>query len=112
MLAADHDAALRAGREVIDAQREELLRRDAAMLARYCDDVIVSLDGPRDIHNAIRNVPRAYERLAEGVAAVRTADPQLSVSGRCTVQRANFHALRATVRAALELGLQDRYAAL
>jgi len=82
-----------------------LLARDAAALAQYCDDVVVSLDGPREIHDLIRNVPRAYERLAEGVAAVRAAGPSVAVSGRCTVQRANFHVLRATVAAAHELGL-------
>lgn len=82
-----------------------LLKRDAAQLARYCDDVIVSLDGPREIHNRIRNIRRAYEKLAEGVAAVKTANPSLCVSGRCTVQRENHRALRATVAAAHDLGL-------
>jgi MoaA/NifB/PqqE/SkfB family radical SAM enzyme len=82
-----------------------LLRRDATRLVRYCDDVIVSLDGPRGVHNRIRNVPRAYEKLEEGVAAVRVADADVRVSGRCTVQRHNFRDLRATVGAARELGL-------
>jgi MoaA/NifB/PqqE/SkfB family radical SAM enzyme len=82
-----------------------LLRRHAAELARRCDDVVVSLDGPREIHNQVRNLPRAYEKLAEGVAAVRAAGPHVLISGRCTVQRANYHALRATVAAAHELGL-------
>jgi len=82
-----------------------LLRRDAGSLVRWCDDVIVSLDGPRVVHDRIRNVARAYEKLAEGVAAVRAADPRVAVSGRCTVQRENFRELRATVRAARELGL-------
>src|SRR5689334_1386158 len=50
-----------------------LLRRDAVDLVRYCDDVIVSLDGPQALHDRIRNLPRAYERLAEGVAAVKEA---------------------------------------
>lgn len=82
-----------------------LLRRDAGNLVRWCDDVIVSLDGPRAVHDRIRNVARAYEKLAEGVAAVRAADPRIAVSGRCTVQRENFGEIRATVRAARELGL-------
>jgi Fe-coproporphyrin III synthase len=81
-----------------------LLSRDALRLVRYCDDVIVSLDGPREIHDRIRNLPRAYDKLAEGVAAVRAADPNVAVSGRCTVQRENFSALRATVEAAREIG--------
>jgi len=82
-----------------------LLRRHAAELVRRCDDVVVSLDGPQPIHDQIRNVPRAYERLAEGVAAVKLADSNVLVTGRCTIQRSNFQSLRATVEAAHALGL-------
>lgn len=82
-----------------------LLRRHAAELVQRCDDVVVSLDGPRAIHDAIRAVPRAYERLGEGVAAVKALDASVQVTARCTVQRANHRALRATVTAAHSLGL-------
>src|SRR5689334_17886382 len=41
-----------------------LLRRHAAELVQRCDDVVVSLDGPRETHNFIRDIPRAYEKLA------------------------------------------------
>ncbi|HZO90942.1 MAG TPA: radical SAM protein [Chthonomonadaceae bacterium] len=82
-----------------------LLKRHAAELVRYCDDVIVSLDGPQPIHDQIRSLPRAYAKMAEGVAAVKAADGRVAVSGRCTVQRANFQFLRATVAAAHALGL-------
>lgn len=82
-----------------------LLVRDADPLAFYCDDVVVSLDGPREVHDRIRNVPRAYDRLAEGIAALRAAGPDVAITGRCTVQRANFRHLRAAVAAARELGL-------
>ncbi len=82
-----------------------LLKKHAAAVVRYCDDVVVSLDGPRDIHNAIRNVPRAYERLMEGVQALKEIAPQLKVTGRCTVQRSNYTYLRAVVSAARDIGL-------
>ncbi|HYR07589.1 MAG TPA: radical SAM protein, partial [Longimicrobium sp.] len=82
-----------------------LLRRHAAELVRWCDDVVVSLDGPPAVHDAIRRVPGAFARLADGVAAVRDADPAVRVSGRCTVQRANYRELRATVAAARAAGL-------
>jgi Fe-coproporphyrin III synthase len=82
-----------------------LLARDASWLVRYCDDVVVSLDGPREVHDRIRNLPRAYDKLAEGVAAVRAAGPEVTVSGRCVVQRGNCRELRATVAAAREIGL-------
>lgn len=82
-----------------------LLRQHAAELVLRCDDVVVSLDGPQNVHDQIRNIPRAYERLAEGVAAVKRADANVQVTGRCTVQRANYGSLRATVAAAHTIGL-------
>lgn len=82
-----------------------LLSRDAARVARYCAEVIVSLDGPEAVHDRIRNLPRAYQKLAAGVAALRALAPTLPITGRCTVQRLNFRDLRATAAAARELGL-------
>jgi MoaA/NifB/PqqE/SkfB family radical SAM enzyme len=82
-----------------------LLERHAVALVKRCDDVVVSLDGPQPIHDVVRNIPRAFERLAIGVAAVKAADPRVQVTARCTVQRANFRSLRATVRAARDSGL-------
>lgn len=82
-----------------------LLRRHAAELVRRCDDVVVSLDGPPALHNLIRNIPRAYERLADGIVAVREAGPHVQITARCTVQRANYASLCETVAAAHDLGL-------
>ena len=86
-----------------------LLERHATRIVEYCDDVVVSLDGPADVHDRIRNVPRAFERLARGVAAVNAAaaarGATVSVSGRCTVQKQNYRHLSAIVRAAHDIGL-------
>jgi MoaA/NifB/PqqE/SkfB family radical SAM enzyme len=81
-----------------------LLARDAAWLPELVDDVVVSLDGPRAVHDAIRNVPRAFDRLAEGVRALRARAPELAITARCTVQRANAAHLLETARAAREIG--------
>jgi MoaA/NifB/PqqE/SkfB family radical SAM enzyme len=79
-----------------------LLSRDAGWLPNFVDDVIVSLDGPPDVHDRIRNVPRAYQRLSDGVEALRSADLEstVRVSARCTVQRINHDRLCDTVDAA------------
>lgn len=83
-----------------------LLRRDAGEVARHCQEVIVSLDGPREVHDRIRNLPGAYDKLAAGVAALRgAAGAGLPIGARCTVQRANFRHLRSTAAAARDLGL-------
>ncbi len=84
-----------------------LLERKAAEVARLVDDVIVSLDGPREVHDAVRRVPGAFDRLAAGVRALRAEAPGIPVSARSTVQRANARHLRATVAAARALGLDS-----
>ena len=82
-----------------------LLERHAQAIAANVDDVIVSLDGPREVHNRIRRVPGAFEALAAGVKAIRAQRPEFSISARCTVQRLNHAELRATVAEARGLGL-------
>ncbi len=84
-----------------------LLARDAEQIARRCDDVIVSLDGPREVHDAIRRVPRAYDKLAAGVAALHRQAPGFPVTARCVVQRANYRDLPGVVAAAHDLGLDQ-----
>lgn len=76
------------------------LAEHAKLVDESFDEVIVSLDGPRAIHDAIRRVPGAFDRLAAGVRAI--AKP---AHARCTVQKANHAALVETARAARALGL-------
>jgi len=84
-----------------------LLSRYAEQIADHVDEVIVSLDGPAEIHNRIRSVASAYERLAEGVAALRLLKPRLPVAARSTVQRLNCAHLVRTMRAAHDLKLDS-----
>lgn len=84
-----------------------LLKPQAASVVECVDDLIVSLDGPRDVHNEVRGIPNALERLSEGVAALRQLRSGMAVRGRCTVQKANHASLRATVQAAKQLNLNS-----
>lgn len=84
-----------------------LLNRYAIEVSRYCDSVVLSLDGPREIHDEIRQIKNAYDKLYRGVQALRDQGIQLEITARCTVQRANYQHLRATVQAAIELGLDS-----
>jgi MoaA/NifB/PqqE/SkfB family radical SAM enzyme len=82
-----------------------LLERHAAAIAANVDDVIVSLDGPREVHNRIRGVPGAFEKLAVGVQSIRALRPDFPIAARCTIQRLNHAELRAVIAAARELTL-------
>lgn len=84
-----------------------LLRPQAELVAAVVDDLIVSLDGPPAVHEYIRQRPRAFERLAQGIAAVRRLRPQMPISARCTVQKSNHRHLCATASTAKVLELNS-----
>ncbi len=84
-----------------------LLERDARLIAENIDDVIVSLDGPPAVHNAIRRVPNAFEQMSSGVQAVREFRREMQVRARCTVQKLNHACLCATVQTAKQAKLNS-----
>lgn len=84
-----------------------LLSRHAGEITRNFDDLIVSLDGPREIHDRVRGVARAFDLLAAGVERIHAEKSEFPVAGRCTVQRANCGHLTATVAAARGVGLRS-----
>ncbi len=81
-----------------------LLERHAAAIAGNVDDVIVSLDGPPEIHDCVRRIPGAFRMPAGRRAPIWKLLPDFPLTARCTVQRINCAHLRATVAAARELG--------
>ena len=84
-----------------------LLERNARRLIEHVDDVIVSLDGPPLVHDRIRRVQGAFEKLARGVRAVHKIDPQFPISARCTIQKENYSFVCETARTAKALGLRS-----
>lgn len=84
-----------------------LLARHAAVVAEGMDEVIVSLDGPEEVHDAVRRIKGAFRLLGDGVRAIKTRNAVLPVRGRSTVQKANHLALRQTVSAAKALLLDS-----
>jgi Fe-coproporphyrin III synthase len=84
-----------------------LLAEHACRIVENVDDVIVSLDGPPAIHDRIRRVKGACEKLAQGVRAIHQIDHLFPISARCTVQKANHSSLRATANAARAMGLNS-----
>ena len=83
------------------------LEKRADIVAASIDDLIVSIDGPPDIHDEIRGVPGAYRRLQRGIEALRQLRAEMPIHGRCTIQKGNFGELRNTVHAARALNLNS-----
>jgi MoaA/NifB/PqqE/SkfB family radical SAM enzyme len=84
-----------------------LLHKRAEEVAVLFDDIILSLDGPQEIHDAVRRVSGAYNLIHKGIAAIRHHNPAMPITCRTTVQKANHRHLRETVDAARALGLDS-----
>lgn len=82
-----------------------LLERYSTLIANTVDEVIVSLDGPPEIHDRIRRVRNAFTMLQSGVQSLRTHRPDLEIGARATVQNANHEHLRGTTDTAQKLNL-------
>ncbi|MFN8242459.1 MAG: radical SAM protein [Ferruginibacter sp.] len=83
------------------------LRQHAAGLVEAVDEIIISLDGTPGIHDAIRNIPGAFLKLAEGIDAIRQLDPGFRISGRTVIHRLNFQSWPAIIDTARDIGLQQ-----
>ena len=81
-----------------------LIERHARAIVEQMDEVIVSLDGPPEIHNRIRRTRGAFEGMRSGIEALRALRPDFPVTVRTTVQKQNCHELCNTVSTARALG--------
>lgn len=84
-----------------------LLSQKATVVAEGVDEIIVSLDGPEEVHDQIRRVNGAYRLIGQGIRAVRERRPAMPLHCRSTVQKSNFLFLRQTVAAAKALALDS-----
>ncbi|MGA7415541.1 MAG: radical SAM protein [Bryobacteraceae bacterium] len=84
-----------------------LVKRHASQIVNHLDDVVISLDGPPEIHDNVRRVPGAFTSLRAGVNALFECDPSFPVSLRCTVQKLNCSRLCQTARTARGLGVRS-----
>ncbi|HEY4064853.1 MAG TPA: radical SAM protein [Puia sp.] len=83
------------------------LKRHAANLVRYVEEIIVSLDGDESLHDTIRNIPGAFGKLREGITAIRALSPDFRITARTVIHRLNFRRWSDIIRAAADLGLDQ-----
>jgi MoaA/NifB/PqqE/SkfB family radical SAM enzyme len=84
-----------------------LVEHHAAAIAACIDTVVISLDGPRQVHDAIRRVTGGFDRIAQGVMALRAQVQAPRLIARSVVQRRNAAAIEATIAAAHHLGFDE-----
>jgi MoaA/NifB/PqqE/SkfB family radical SAM enzyme len=83
------------------------VKKNAEQLLEWVDDLIVSLDGDEALHDAIRNVPGAYNKLKEGVQYLKSLDPDYRITARTVIHRLNFRNWEAIINEAKIMGLDQ-----
>ena len=83
------------------------LKTHASDVIDHVDEVIVSLDGSPEVHNKIRGIATAFQKLQEGVAAIREKRPSFRMTARCVLQRSNYRELSNIIALARSLQLNQ-----
>ena len=83
------------------------LKKNADLLLRWVNDIIVSLDGNEEIHNRIRNIPDAWQKLKDGVQYIKNINPDYKITGRTVIHRLNFRHWRKIITSAKDIGLNQ-----
>ncbi len=83
------------------------LKKNAAALVKWIDDIIVSLDGDEATHDRIRNIPGAFNKMAEGISALKMMKPGLKITCRTVIHRLNYKVWPKIIDSAKQLGLDQ-----
>jgi MoaA/NifB/PqqE/SkfB family radical SAM enzyme len=83
------------------------LKNNAQQLINWVSDIVVSMDGDEALHDAIRNIPGAFQKLRDGVAQIRAIDMDYKITGRCVIHRLNFRNWENIISEAKNIGLNQ-----
>ncbi|MFA6085048.1 radical SAM/SPASM domain-containing protein [Mucilaginibacter sp.] len=83
------------------------LERNALQILEHVDDLIVSLDGDQPLHDAIRDIPGAFNKLKNGVEYIRSINPDYRITARTVIHRLNFRNWQAIIEAARGMGINQ-----
>jgi len=83
------------------------LKKNTDQLFQFVNNVIVSLDGNETIHDRIRNIPGAYDKLKEAVQHIKSINPSYKITGRTVIHKLNFRHWPSIIESAKEMGLDQ-----
>ncbi len=83
------------------------LKKNAELLVKWVDDIIVSLDGDEETHDRIRNIPGAFKKMAEGISAIKMLRPGFRITCRTVIHRLNYAIWPKIIDSAKKLGLNQ-----
>jgi len=83
------------------------IKHHAEQLIKYVHDIVVSLDGDQQLHDAIRNIPGAFQKLKDGVEYLHHLDPNYKITARTVIHRLNFWNWASIIHEAKRIGINQ-----
>ncbi|HTE00452.1 MAG TPA: radical SAM protein [Mucilaginibacter sp.] len=83
------------------------IKQHAEQLLKWVNDIIVSIDGDQQLHDAIRNVPGAFHKLKEGVQYIKSLNPNYRITARTVIHRLNFWNWASIIHQAKLMGIDQ-----
>jgi MoaA/NifB/PqqE/SkfB family radical SAM enzyme len=83
------------------------VKKNAEQILEWVDDLILSLDGDEPLHDAIRNIPGAFNKLKEGVQYIRSLNPDYKITTRTVIHRLNFRNWESIINEAKVMGIDQ-----
>jgi MoaA/NifB/PqqE/SkfB family radical SAM enzyme len=84
-----------------------VLEKKAGQLLQWVNDIIVSLDGDEVLHDEIRQIPGAFQKLKQGIEHIKSLNPNYRITARTVIHRLNFQHWIPIVNSAMEMGLDQ-----
>jgi MoaA/NifB/PqqE/SkfB family radical SAM enzyme len=83
------------------------IKKNAEQLIKWVDEIVVSLDGDGPLHDAIRNIPGAFDKLKEGVQYIKSLNPNYKITARTVIHRLNFRNWENIITEAKTMGIDQ-----
>jgi Fe-coproporphyrin III synthase len=81
--------------------------KNAEKLSQFVNNIIISIDGDEHLHDAIRNIPGAFQKIKEAVDRIRSINPKYKITGRTVIHRLNYKSWPSIIESAKKLGLNQ-----
>ncbi|MGZ3765303.1 MAG: radical SAM protein [Mucilaginibacter sp.] len=83
------------------------IKTHAKDILRWVNDIIVSIDGDQPLHDSIRNIPGAFDKLKNGVQYIHSLDPNYRITARTVIHRLNFWNWASIIHQAKDMGINQ-----
>jgi len=83
------------------------IKKNAELLLKWVNDIIVSIDGDEILHDSIRNIPGSFNKIREGVAHIKSINPNYKITARTVIHKLNYKSWPSIIESTKQMGLDQ-----